>query len=66
MLRLRARRVKSWESEEGVVGTAAVWNEKTSQVGMSNRLLSSSESSSTTRNDVFVAESISVATLFSE
>lgn len=24
-------------SEEGVVGTAAVWNGKTSQVGMSNR-----------------------------
>ena len=27
----------SGRSEEGVVGTAAVWNGKTSQVGMSNR-----------------------------
>lgn len=28
---------KSGEAGEGVVGTAAVWNWKTSQVGVSNR-----------------------------
>lgn len=48
-----------------MVGTAAVWNGKTSQVGMSNRLLSSSESSASIRNHIFVAESISVVIQFS-
>lgn len=62
MLRLRGDH--GGASEEGVVGTAFAWIEKTSQVVMNNRAVSRSGSSADIGNHTLVAESISMVIQF--